>query len=176
MQLVLRELQSTDEVAFKCAVEEFARTDPDWPFAFDFDLQGDFRRYVDRLRQQRRGLELPDGWVPNTFLAAMVDDAVVGRVSLRHELNDFLREVGGHVGYGVVASHRRRGYATEMLRQTLPVARAIGLERLLVTCDEDNPGSIRTIERNGGVLEAGERAQSAQTRKLRYWIDLREEH
>jgi predicted acetyltransferase len=54
---------------------------------------------------------------------------------------------GGHIGFGLVAKHRRRGYGTEILRQSLVIARAVGIDRVLVTCDDDNVGSAAVIER-----------------------------
>jgi len=77
---------------------------------------------------------------------------------------------GGHIGYGVLREHRRRGYATEILRQSLVVARAEGVDRVLVTCADDNVASVRVIERCGGVLESViDGIQHARTR--RYWIE-----
>jgi predicted acetyltransferase len=71
--------------------------------------------------------------VPATFLVAEAEGQIVGRVSIRHELNACLAEVGGHIGYGVRPGFRRRGYATAIMRQSLAVASSIGLERVLVT-------------------------------------------
>src|SRR6185503_15708940 len=97
---------------------------------------------------------------------------IVGRVSIRHELNEFLMRIGGHIGYTVVPEFRRRGYATEMLRQSLAISRQrFGLTRVLVTCDDDNVGSIRTIEKNGGVLENIVTGPDLDTPKRRYWIE-----
>jgi predicted acetyltransferase len=90
-------------------------------------------------------------------------------MSIRHELNDWLREVGGHIGYDVRRSRRREGHATAMLRAALVVAHDLGIERALLTCDDDNLASRLVIERNGGVLE-GTRAG-----KLRYWVPTRPE-
>lgn len=90
----------------------------------------------------------------------------VGYLALRHELNDFLLEQGGHIGYAVRPSRRREGHASRALAQSLEHARELGLERVLVTCDDDNEPSARTIERNGGVLE------DVRGEKRRYWIDL----
>jgi predicted acetyltransferase len=90
----------------------------------------------------------------------------VGSVSLRHELNAFLFEEGGHIGYSVRPSKRRQGIATRALDLTLDVARGIGLDQVLVTCDDDNAASARTIEACGGELE------DVRNGKRRYWIVL----
>ena len=117
------------------------------------------------------GTPRPTGWVTGTYLW-MVDDTaegsqVVGRISLRHELTAWLLEVGGHIGYGVRPSARRRGHATRALALMLPIAAEHGLDRVLVTCDVDNEGSRRVIETNGGVLE------DVRGTKRRYWIPTR---
>ena len=91
-------------------------------------------------------------------------DRFIGRLHLRHRLTPFLREIGGHVGYHVIPPERRRGQATAMLRAGLPVAAALGLECLLITCDEDNIASRRVIESAGGLLH-DQRAE-----KLRFWV------
>ena len=107
----------------------------------------------------------PTGWVTGTFLW-MVDDSdeLVGRISLRHVLTPWLLEVGGHIGYAVRPSARRKGHATRALALMLPVAAEHGIESVLVTCDEDNHASRRVIEANGGVLE------DVRGNKLRFWI------
>lgn len=131
-----------------------------------------FARYLERLEQHARGQQLPPGHVPSTFLFAFDGSRIVGRGSIRHELNDFLFRVGGHIGYAVVPEFRRRGYATEILRQLLTIARVrLDLARVLLTCDDDNIGSIRTIEKNGGVLENVVSGADLLAPKRRYWID-----
>jgi predicted acetyltransferase len=80
--------------------------------------------------------------------------------------------VGGHIGYAVVPEFRRRGYATEILRLSVKIAREkFGLGRILVTCDDDNIGSIRTIEKNGGILENVISGPDLDKPKRRYWIE-----
>lgn len=143
-------------------------------FGYDEQLGGElataagFADFVQSLRDAERGVGQPDGWVPCTTYW-IVDSAqpgqVLGSLVLRHHLeNDFLLEYGGHIGYGVRPSARRRGVASAALRASLPPARAHGLDRVMLTCDEDNVASRATIEGCGGVFErmAGQRR--------RYWI------
>ncbi|WP_280366630.1 GNAT family N-acetyltransferase [Nocardia wallacei] len=81
--------------------------------------------------------------MPETFFVAAIRDDIVGRATIRHALNDDLRWRGGHIGYGVLAQHRRCGYGTEILRQSITIARTLGTGRILVTCDDTNAGSGR---------------------------------
>ena len=137
-------------------------------FNFGFLAPGErWPEYLARLERDRLGLDLPPGRVPATFLYADVDGQVVGRASVRYALTDELLRLGGHIGYGVRPAFRRRGYATEILRQSLRVARAAGVGRVLVTCDDDNPGSIAVIERCGGRRDPGWPGGGGTRR---YWI------
>ncbi|MDQ3627809.1 MAG: GNAT family N-acetyltransferase [Actinomycetota bacterium] len=106
----------------------------------------------------------PDGFVPSTTLWWVEDDTYLARIAVRHSLTPWLLEQGGHVGYDVRPSARRRGHATAMLRASLPVAAGLGIERLLITCDHDNVGSRKVIEACGGALE------DRRADKLRYWV------
>jgi predicted acetyltransferase len=173
--LLLRALQNSDARALRQVVAEFGISNPEHDFVFEFNPAADFSEYVRRINGRATGRDLPPGFVPETFLVAVVGDRIVGRVSIRHKLNEFLARIGGHIGYMVVASERRRGYATEILRQALPIAASVGVTRALLTCDDDNFGSRRTIERNGGVLEGivypGPGYPELKLPKRRYWID-----
>lgn len=102
--------------------------------------------------------------VPCTNLWLVDGTTYLGRISIRHELTDFLREVGGHIGYDVRPSRRRQGHATTMLRAALPWAHDLGIDPALVTCDESNVASTRVIEAAGGVLE------DVRGAKRRYWV------
>ncbi|MBS1983312.1 MAG: GNAT family N-acetyltransferase [Bdellovibrionales bacterium] len=168
--LILRELTPNDEVAFLRAVDSWDDA-PGFIFADGFATAPSYASYLQSLDDRKRGINLAPNRVPDTFLCGFVGSEIVGRLGLRHSLNDFLLRIGGHIGYGVLPAHRRRGYATEMLRQSLPFARALGLQRALVTCDDSNVASIRTIENCGGVLENILNVEG-QKAKRRYWIAL----
>lgn len=112
-----------------------------------------------------------EGLVPAATYFAWVAGRLVGTIQLRYELNDYLLTRGGHIGYGVRPSERRKGYASAMLGQVLAIARELGIDRVLITCDEDNVASARTIMRCGGVLENEHTDDEGKTVK-RYWIDL----
>lgn len=165
-QLSLRPLRLSDEADAHVAHAELAAE------GFDFLLHQQagepWASYVRRLDEIRGG-HVPLDHVPATFLVAEADGALVGRVSIRHELNDFLANFGGHIGYGVRPAYRRRGYASAMLRQALDVARSAGVSRVLLTCDDGNDASASIIERAGGVLE-DIRVAPDGIGKRRYWI------
>lgn len=110
--------------------------------------------------------------VPETVLWAIEDGEFAGKLGLRHELNDALRLVGGHIGYDTVPEFRGRGVASFLLREALPVARGLGLKKVLITCDDTNLASIRVIEKNGGVLEGRKRLGPGLPEKRYYWIQL----
>jgi predicted acetyltransferase len=123
-----------------------------------------FRVFVASVRAEAlEETPRPEGFVPVTELWWIEGDEFLGRIAIRHRLSPKLFEMGGHIGYDVRPTARRRGHATEMLRQALGIAAGMGIERALITCNVANVGSRAVIERNGGVLE-DERAGW-----LRFW-------
>lgn len=123
--------------------------------------------------RQLRGATQPDaGLVPETHYWGLVNGEVVGRIALRHFLNENLKKFGGHIGYEVRPSARKQGVATAMLRELLKTARAKEIGRLLLTCAPENEGSNKTILNNGGVLEKTEYSAQAARPTNYYWITL----
>ncbi|MCX6485634.1 MAG: GNAT family N-acetyltransferase [Rhodoluna sp.] len=133
------------------------------------ESEADFQEYLGRVHSSLVGENLLPGRVPSTFLVAVVDGEIVGRTSIRHELNEWLTNFGGHIGYAVRPGFRRRGYATEILSQSLVIASSLGIANILMTCNDDNVASIRIIEKHGGALENKVDQDGVLLR--RYWID-----
>ena len=106
----------------------------------------------------------PADFVPCTTYWWTDGDTYLGRINLRHRLNERLRDIGGHIGYDIRPSARRRGHATAMLAAALPHAAALGIDKALVTCDADNIASRKVIEANGGAFE------DQRGTKLRFWV------
>ena len=135
----------------------------------------EIENFADSVRKAKDhvlGVGLPEGWVPASTYWLICQDRIVGTCNLRHELNDFLREFGGHVGYSIRPTVRRRGFGTQMLKLVLEKAKALGIEHLLVTCEDSNIVSARVIEKNGGKLSDKVKTEYAEFLTRRYWIDL----
>jgi len=123
-----------------------------------------FAEYVTWLRDQAlEDSPRPAHHVPSTTLWWVSNDDYLGRVAIRHRLTAGLLNSGGHIGYDVRPTARKRGHATAMLAATLRVAAGLGIERALITCDDTNVGSRKVIEANGGVFEDQRGAM------LRFW-------
>jgi predicted acetyltransferase len=137
----------------------------------DVDTVDGFADWVERLRRETdESLPVAADRVHATYWWIVEQDTYLGAISLRHRLNDFLLRAGGHIGYGVRPAARGRGVATWALGAALRHAYQRGIQQVLVTCDDTNVPSARTIERNGGVLETVCDTELGRTR--RYWITL----
>ncbi|TFG47244.1 MAG: GNAT family N-acetyltransferase, partial [Candidatus Brocadiia bacterium] len=112
------------------------------------------------------------GWVPANTYWLICEDRIVGTCNLRHELNDFLKNFGGHVGYSIRPTERGKGYGNLILGLSLEKARDLGIKRVLVTCDDNNIASARVIENNGGKLADKIKKDDTEVLLRRYWIDL----
>jgi len=133
-----------------------------------------YGQFLSGCKNNARGKRLPAGYVPNTtyFLMRGGNDKILGRIDIRHRLNDHLRNnPGGHIGYAVAPSERRKGYGTQQLRLALEICKTMGLSPVLVTCLKENIASAKVIQKNGGVLE-DERVSKEGKVFQRYWIEV----
>lgn len=131
---------------------------------------GDFPAYLKTLRG--RELKTIENPVPFQVYWGLLDHEIVGRIGIRTELNDFFKTVGGHVGFFVRPSFRKRGIATAMLAEILKTEAAKAIGKILVTCDSDNIASEKTIVSCGGVFESEIEHGGEGRKKKRFWINL----
>jgi predicted acetyltransferase len=159
--------------AFLEVLDDYARAGERDKFELYAPAGRDFADYCDQLHQQELGARLPAGWVPGTTLW-MLDGGqrICGIVRIRHRLNAFLEEHGGHLGYDVPPSRRRQGHGHRLLELGLVEAARLGLRRVLLVCDDDNLASLRIIERAGGVHQDTRQPPGEPVPLRRYWIEL----
>ncbi len=169
--LVLRELTLTDEKSFESLLDEWDDA-PGFNMLYGLIEGMSFESFLGICREMKEESKTTGTNFPSTGLYAFVGDEIVGKVSVRHRLNDSLKLVGGHIGYGVLLKHRGKGYATLMLKEALIYCSKLGLEKVLVTCDDNNVGSFKVIEKNGGVFEGFYDPKNGGTLKRRYWISI----
>ena len=171
MLTAFRKLEPRDESAFRLAHSKTPQ-ERRMDFAQYWEPSLEFDDYLRILSDRERGVDFKDGHVPSTQLYAFVDKLIAGRLSIRHRLNEFLTNVGGHIGFIVVPEFRRRSVAYEMLIRSLDHCRSRNLKRVLLTCDEGNFASQKTIEKAGGVFENHFKSETLEFPKRRYWIEL----
>lgn len=141
------------------------------PWVIGLD-SSDFAAYVQVLIDESNGIVQKENFVPSsTFWLVDSSNTILGVSNLRHYLNDRLQKIGGHIGYGITPSHRRKGYATKILELSLVECRKRGIEKALVTCEPHNIGSRKTILSNGGVHTQTNDIEGMTVEG--YWIDVK---
>lgn len=136
-----------------------------------FNQENSYEAWLAGIEKRRNEETCPPGFVPsNLYFLTNSRNRILGAIDIRVRLNEHLLRTGGHIGYGIRPCERRKGYAAVMLALALQKCRTMGLQKVLVTCDKENPGSAKTIRKNGGVLENEIMDDGAVVQ--RYWIDL----
>ncbi len=124
--------------------------------------------FLDNLKEEtvRKGL------VPaTTYIAISTDNGrLIGMIDIRHRLNDYLLNYGGHIGYSIRKSERKQGYATEMLALALKECAKLNIKKVLITCDKENIASVKTMINNGAKLQ--NEIPEGNRITQRYWITL----
>lgn len=134
------------------------------------DRVKDFDIWLEKITKDLKQDQEDPNRVPSTQYIAVrkIDNEIVGFIQIRHKLNDYLFQKGGHIGYGVRPSQRKKGYAKQMLKLALEESKKLGIEKVLMTCYKSNIGSKKTILSNGGVLE--NEVVEEDNIIQRYWI------
>lgn len=134
----------------------------------------DPRQWIEHCNRSKKKETAPEGLIPATqyIFVRESDEKIVGMLQIRHYLNDYLEKYGGHIGYSVAPGERRKGYAARMLQTGLDKCREMGIRNVLITCDEENEASRKTILKNGGVYESTVFEPDEGINIQRYWVDL----
>lgn len=174
--LKLVEPSVTHKESFLEAVREAQAAGVGQPDTLAWDLEAiekDFEIILTKLNKSKPPAKLPEGRVPSETLWLVDDEHYIGRVNIRHELNEKLRQFDGHIGYEIRPSEQRKGHGKRILAMALKRARKLGIVQVLMSCDVDNIASRKIIEANGGVMEGGEHDVSPLHDKpiYRFWID-----
>ena len=162
---------SVDFEASYCSYLEELGDEIRIPFPLSFPHEP-FADLVQMLVDQSQGNFLLEGFVPNSTFWLVEGEEIMGVSNLRHKLTPSLEKVGGHIGFGVRPSARKKGVGTKLLGCTLECAATLGLSRVLLTCDKTNLGSAGVIRANGGKLEDEYKDQETGRTVQRYWIEI----
>jgi predicted acetyltransferase len=161
-------------LAHKDAIMEAVR---EFHAAGEYDVTAEqlgarWEEVIRKLAADKDPANAPPGEVASEDFFLMEGDVWIGKLTFRPTINAKYLHSGGHIGYEIRPSKRRQGYGTALLRLALDKARGRGLNRVLLTCNEDNLGSRKVIEANGGQLENAVAVADQTAKKLRFWIDL----
>jgi len=156
--------------SYSDAFEEYKKNNVT-TYSFDNPKEVDI---VKKHYNYRNGIDLKPNRVAQITFWLIDKGEFVGEIGIRHKLNEALLNYGGHIGYGIRFSKWNKGYGTKMLALALKKAKQMHLSKVLITCDEDNIGSAKVIENNGGVLGniVNNTINRKKIRTKRYWIQL----
>lgn len=169
----LVEVTLDQAAAYLDMVEEFEAAGEGYPFNDAELARRDFAAFTDDLRNESLGVDLPPGIVPQTTYVLLDGDGrALGEIRLRPYLTPPFERHNGHIGYNVRPAERGKGYATRMLALALDKARALGLERVMLPVEGENPASVRVIAKNGGKLERRIVDEESSQLVALYWIAL----
>lgn len=151
--------------------KEFVDNDEDMAGSAGLRLMPTVKEWLAYIDKNSREETVRPGLAPSTvfLIVRKSDNRVVGMIDIRHKLTPNLYFKGGHIGYGVRKSERRKGYAKEALRLALKECRKLGINRALVICKKENAASANTIIASGGIL-SDEAPDGFGGVICRYWI------
>lgn len=172
----VREFTKSDEEQVTNFIDEIRVSDGNFEGMDNIGRMEDFDGFLQTLEKNKHQEFIKPGYSPQTTFGVFDDGKLIGGFNLKHELKGNLINHGGNIGYLVRPSERGKGYGTIILGSALKKAKEIGLGRVLVTCREENIGSSRVIEKNGGIYENDYYDEVNGVRFKRYWINLKKRY
>lgn len=155
-------------------IQEFLEYNSEINGTGGLDRYDDYDEWLLKIEKDLDLPNIPKGKVPaNTyFFVRTLDNKIIGMINIRHKLNEFLLNEGGHIGYSIRPTERKKGYATIMLKLALQKCKELNLNKILITCDKTNVASAKVIQNNNGILENEIFSETFSEIIQRYWIDL----
>lgn len=152
--------------SFQNALKEFLKEGPKKEVG-----PSNIELHIKESRDHAKGKNLPPKYVPYSIYWLIDKEQFIGRVSIRHRLNKELKKFGGHIGYIIKPSKRKKGYGTQILKLALLKAKKLGIKKILITCSEINVASQKIIEKNNGKLKEKTKHKNELLKK--YWINIK---
>lgn len=148
--------------------DAFIKNDETIHGAAGLEQATNIKEWINFVNNTKSKETVPNGFVTAHTFLLLKNTKVIGIVNARHELNDYLRNFGGHIGYSILKNERRKGYGKLLLNYACNFLFSLGLEKILITCDNENVASKKTIEACGGILE--NEILEGESTTLRFWI------
>lgn len=155
-------------------IQEFLKHNSEINGASGLNRYDNYDEWLLKLEKSLDIANIPEGKVPgNTYFFIRTEDSkIIGMITIRHKLNEALFNRGGHIGYSIRPTERKKGYGTFMLKLALEKCRELNLSRVLITCDKINVASAKVIQNNNGILENEVFNEAFSETTQRYWINL----
>jgi len=128
-------------------------TEERYPFPLDFEYSN-FEKYLERVEDFALGKNLPKGYVQSTTLWLVRENEIVGVTNIRHELNNSIRHIGGHIGLSIKPTERGKSLGVKLMKMSISFLKDLGISEVHIHCEKSNKGSSKTIQACGGVLES----------------------
>lgn len=155
-------------------IQEFLKHNSEINGTAGLNRYDNYDEWLLKLEKSLDIANIPEGKVPgNTYFFIRTEDSkIIGMITIRHKLNESLFNRGGHIGYSIRPTERKKGYGTLMLKLALEKCKELNLSRVLITCNKVNVASAKVIENNNGILENEVFSEAFSEITQRYWINL----
>lgn len=152
-ELVLKEPSKEFEAAAMALITEYLENGEDHINGTSGIMRyGSYDEWLNIILARGKGTTAHGVAASTYFTVRKCDGKIIGTIQLRRELDADLAKHGGHIGYGIRPSERKKGYGNQQLRLVLEKAKELGLDKVMISCNKSNTASAKVITDNGGIL------------------------